>query len=475
MIRRFQRPIAAIVAGSLLFNILMSSLVLAEESPGISTDELIRSGIEGMFNEDCGGYCVIGACAHLNIRISASGGIIYETIISPLIQHAVPELVISAYNHIGDEPWNEWSDSVGRIMDEVNTEAVANIIGIGDGFKGGQQRAKEHGKHQAVIYKEIDIVGHPAAIVPQVATTEDIDTDELTDYEVPSVSGMPSQSDAQQADAESEDDSWSTETMLESSDGFVSVMSIFIERLGVLLEAFDIIRTIERILEFFDIFTDLLEFYNNAMMILETITRSTIFANLANPRFRATRLFCPSSVKPFQPYYLSYLDAMFWRTGYPLTDGPISGADHSSTILNPFSSDRLGYDGSLWGHLYPRDGSVNQHMDPKAATVLGVRALDVLVNDITSGSGYRVGVGLPSDFPSGGGAWQMMYPVQRSCRHSPFYPDDDAYSDFMEENVHGGYVWNYYHIYTCCMNQVGRLILQFEMPQPLCFDMPSVL
>lgn len=470
MIKRYRRSITTWVAASFLFNIIVSSVALAED-PGFSTDDLIQSGIDGMFDDSCGGYCVVGACAHLNIRITWKG-VYYYTIISPKIRHAVPDLVISSYNHIGNEPWVEWREFVGEVLDDVNTGPVANILGITDGMRGGQQLHTGYGDQQSVIFKEVDIIGHPAAIIPQIATTDsDIDTDVIFDYKLPSVRRLPSANDARTQDNATPDDGWGLESMLDS--GFNSVMNVLLERLRLLLKAFDIVRTIERIIEFFDMFTDLLDFYNNAMLLLETITRGSIYGNLLNPRFQANRLFCPTTVKPFQPYYLSYLDTLFWRTGFPITDGPISGANHSGTILNPLSNDRLGSSGETWGHLYPRDGAVNQHTDPKAASVLGYRGLDVLLNDITSGSGTRVGVSMPPGYPAGGGAWQMIYPVKRECRADPFYPDDDVTKDFMEENEHGGYAWNYYHIYTCCMNERGQLILELDLPTPICFDLPT--
>jgi hypothetical protein len=382
-------------------------------------------------------------------------------------------LVISAYNHIGNEPWVDWRSVVGNTMDSLNTGPVEAVLGVTDGLRGSQQIYDNQGQHQAVRFKEVDIVGHPAAVVPQIATTEGIDTDVLFNFQVPSVQSLPTVDEASAQDEATPDDEWSIEGML--NEGFNSVMEILLEQLELLLSAFDLIRTIERIIELFTIFTDLLNFYNNAMMLLETITQSTIYAYLLNPRFQATRLFCPTSVTPFQPYYLSYLDTLFWRTGYPLTEGPISGSDHSTTILNPFSGDRMGPSGETWGHLYPRDGAVNQHMDPKAATVLAVRALDVLHNDVSDGSHTRVGVSLPFSNHRSGGYWQMIYPVSRQCQANPFYEDDSFFNDFMEENEHGGYAWNYYHIYECCMNERGTLVATMNLPQPICFDMPEAL
>jgi hypothetical protein len=75
----------------------------------------------------------------------------------------------------------------------------------------------------------------------------------------------------------------------------------------------------------------------------------------------------------------------------------------------------------------------------------------------------------------------MIYPVHRQCQSSPFYPDDGVLLDFMAEvdSLDGtrletrGYAWNYYHIYQCCMNEQGQLVATLNLPQPICFDMPS--
>jgi hypothetical protein len=475
MLKRFKRPTAVFISAVILFNALLSSVALADD-PGFNTDTLIRTGIAGMFDSSCGGYCITGACAHLNVRISWRG-ITYYTIVSPRIRHAVPELLISSYNNIGNEPWVDWRSIVGDTMDTLNTSVVSTLLDVTDGMRGSQQLYEGQGEEQAVRFKEVDIIGHPAAIIPRILRTDgEFNTDFITNFRVPSVQGLPSLDEARDEDEETPDDQWSLESMLDS--GFNSVMNVLLEQLELLLRTFDIVRLVERIIEIIEMLetlTNLLDFYNNAMTVLETITRSTIYANLLNPRFQANQLFCPTSVMPFQPYYLSYLDTLFWRTGYPITDGPISGANHSTTILNPLSSDRLGSSIETWGHLYPREGAVNQQMDPKAATVLAVRALDVLKNDVSSGSRTRVGVPLPNNALSASGRWQMIYPVRRECSVTPFYPDDSIMHDFMAENEHGGYAWNYYHVYQCCMNERGTLVATMNLPEPICIDAPGSL
>ena len=471
-----RRLVALVMIPALLLNTLVAPAVHAYEK-SFDVDALLESGVKGMFDKSCGGYCIVGACAHLVVSVSWKGVEVY-TIISPKIEHAAADLVISAYNHVGEEPWEEWRDAVGQAMSEVNTGPVASILGTPFGLQGGRPQYAEQDEHQSVNYKEVDIIGHPASIIPQVATLDgNIDTSKiLSGYEVPSVGSLPKLSEANQVDqANAKDNNPDNDLNLSAllNSGLSTILRVITDRLAALLAAIDLIQYVQRIIELFDFFTDLLEFYNNAMMILEATTRSTIYANFVNPKFRADRLFCPSKIKPFQPYYLSFVDSLFWRTGFPITDGPISGSNHSSTILNPWSSDTLGSDLETWGRLYPRDGTINTNHDSKAASVAAWRALDVLLNDVRDGDGgHRVGVSLPEGYWNESGRWQMIYPVARACSATPYYPDDGPDLDFMQPNEHGGYAWNYYHIYECCTNTRGKKLLEAPLPIPICLDLP---
>ena len=67
---------------------------------------------------------------------------------------------------------------------------------------------------------------------------------------------------------------------------------------------------------------------------------------LAGGGVRIDRLLCPNKIKIFYPYYLSGVDALFWRSGWPITD-----AQHTATLLNPLSTDRIGGLGEVWGSI----------------------------------------------------------------------------------------------------------------------------
>ena len=75
-----------------------------------------------------------------------------------------------------------------------------------------------------------------------------------------------------------------------------------------------------------------------------------------------------ANFRAFYPYYLSGVDALFWRSGWPITD-----ATHTATLFDPLSSDRIGRTGETWGHVYPRHGFVNNDHPGRVAPVIAVR------------------------------------------------------------------------------------------------------
>ena len=133
---RGKRLTALALLPVLLFNQMMSSVAYALD-PGFNMGSLLNSGIKGMFDSSCGGYCVVGACAHLVVKVSWKGVEVY-TIVSPKIEHAAADLVVSAYNHVGEEPWQAWRATFGTAMDAVNTLPVAAILGTPFGLQGGR-------------------------------------------------------------------------------------------------------------------------------------------------------------------------------------------------------------------------------------------------------------------------------------------------------------------------------------------------
>lgn len=444
-------------------------------SDSFTTTELITTSVKGMMDRSCGGYCVIGVCAHLVTGWSWRKGPYAYTVISPRLRHPVPDLLVTSYNHVGDGPYLEWRATVGTML-----SLAADPLGIA----GGRPDPKRLDEHQSVSFKEVDIIGHPLALLPQILdrngnmgfSKSSSSFSTAAPFKPPTASGRKTVSFGGNSGGGGID----VTAMLQSakSGAVATGMSLITSQYQaalLALQGVSIIKDIKQLAQYFKTVKTMLD---TASAAAEISARSSIWGNVINPRFESPRMFCPNSVKPLQPYYLSFADAFWWRAGYPITDGPFSGSDHSALILNPFGSDTLPVTANalnplaeVWGNKYPREGMLNQSHDAKTASVIAWRGMDVLQKSIP---GARIGVKLPDDKQGRGGSvgsprWQMIYPEVKSCQPTPYYPPSGSLTtDFMEPNDFGSYAWNYYRTYTCCSNTRGRYLGSINFPLPLC-------
>lgn len=437
-----------------------------------TTADLIIPSVQGILTEDCGGYCVVGACAHLRWRLTWRG-IRWYTIVSPKIRHGMPVLLVSSYDHPGEEPYAEWRASFGSVI-----SSAGDALGVA----GGQEDPREMDVHQSVDFKEVNVIGHPLASLPDMVDRGGSSgmppLRESSPFVPPNTDGRHTVTiDGEDADVNVEA---MASSMLDGAlgSGMGTIMARYRDAMTVLRS----IEIIDDVREAAEYFRNIAAFMEAVSLATETSVRSSIYGMLINPRFQVPRLLCPSNIRSLQPYYLSFTDAFWWRAGYPVTDGPISGSDHSASILTPFSGDTLPVDANplnpldeVWGHLYPREGTLNQSHDAKTASVIAWRGMDVLLNSVPA---PRIGIALPEGMRESGWSvdldhprWQMIHPEVKSCQPTPYYASSDPTVDFMHINgKYGNYAWNYYRTYTCCSNKRGRLVMTIDLPIPLCIS-----
>lgn len=119
---------------------------------------------------------------------------------------------------------------------------------------------------------------------------------------------------------------------------------------------------------------------------------------------------CSPSSQPFQPYFLSQLDTLAWRSGVPEMTWP--------ETLTPGMRE-AGQNGDMWGNIYPRAGAISQAHDYKAAAVIAQRVADLVTRTgqphiytpLTASS--RAGYWPPSPVIEGDNdnhRWQMLTP-----------------------------------------------------------------
>jgi len=444
--------------------------------------ELIGTSINGMLEESCGGYCITGFCAHLKLGFSIRRGAYYYTIISPKLEHGLPELLVTSYNHNGDEPLKEWQKTFGKAIGAAN-KGVSNFTQYPDGLQGGRADPLEQGDHQTVSFKEVDIVGHPLAALP--ALINEGTKASFKNYKIPDFGAVRDFKKTKLSSSTKEDlDDAGLGFNAKSikSPSLADAKSAIKKKTKKAIKSLDVAKKLEEIKTAAQTIKNIKKTVNTALTATEATVRGSVYGNFLRPRFRAPKLFCSTDVKPFQPYYLSFADSFWWRSGYPLTDGPISGTDHSGTIINPLSTDTLQKTSSvkqvltkeIWGNLYPRDGSINQSHDAKTASVLAWRGMDVLHTAVRSG--HRVGVKLPKgDTSRSRDRWQLIYPQVKNCRADPYYPQgSDLTIDSLLPSKAGAYAWNYYRTYDCCSNTSGTKIAEQDLVK-ICLPLSDVM
>lgn len=158
---------------------------------------------------------------------------------------------------------------------------------------------------------------------------------------------------------------------------------------------------------------------------------------------------CSPSSQPFQPYFLSQLDTLAWRSGVPEMIYP--------EALTPGVRE-VGQPGDLWGNIYPRAGAISQTHDYKAAGVIAQRVADLVTR---SGQPHvytplvaqsRAGYWPPSPVLENDRTnhqWQMLAPTKE--KQCGLFPDRDitaTYSDRLA--VDGAYAWTLWRPYQCC-------------------------
>jgi len=161
---------------------------------------------------------------------------------------------------------------------------------------------------------------------------------------------------------------------------------------------------------------------------------------------------CSSNVTPFQPYFLSTLDSLAWRSGVPEMLYP--------EALTPGLRE-VGQPGDLWGNVYPRAGALGQTHDYKTGAVIAQRTADIVTRN---GQIHLYLPLVPSASPgywppepvregkSGNHTWQMLSPqMSMTCAIFPDSGITDTWADRLSTD--GSYAWTLWRPYSCCQRR----------------------
>lgn len=411
---------------------------------------------------DCLDYCLEGVAIRMRITLS---GLRFD--LSPLIGHNLADVLVMAHGNTDKGPWSEWSSAFDKAQVKI-TAPLAQAWGA-DNTDGGQLRGVGYGHHHTHAAMDAQVIGHPMALIPRLLNNRgQVRGDRGGSCSTP---GCLENSDIGAGISndprllpEDQEPSWLGDPIAAAEDYLgdytdkVSncaqdvncALSVVIQD-DSLLNILSIYETIQTIAQGIQIFQQV----KQIVTVLDAIaTAVTVYTQAfgVSVGVRMRRVVCPTKVVPFTPYYLSSMDWLFWRSGWPITD-----IDDTLTILNPLSQDVLKVptpnsplDEKI-GHIFPRQGVVDHPLDTHRAALIAKRAGSILSDD----SNYHIRLNLP---PQKGGQWQRLHPTGSSCKN---YPEPSKSED------EDGYAWSYWRRYECDTNWSGKLILTLKLP-PVC-------
>lgn len=438
---------------------------------------------------DCIDYCVTGACIHVQYLFPAG----IKVIISPKVEHYLPDYLVQVYKEPEEEPYKEWSKVFGPAKKSIMSDLLALMGGaaIGAGGHDVSDLEYQHGDRET-FYKEADVIGHPLTLLPKIlskdgslsaATSMGGDlgaaaqlgsngTIEAGDFWCDWENGTCDDGFTENEEGcgpDCHDDDITVEQAFEiGAEGAAEYLSNFGDLSGVFLDpritrVFNVVDAVEEVTQAFETVNELMEVVDQIQQLSDAVGGIGVGVS---GEFRIDDILCDTPLLPFVPYYLSSIDSFFWRNGWPLTD-----IEHAEDVLNPLSDERVSLGLDEWGNLFPRHGFLHQYHDRKASATIAARAVDVTVDD----SSYRIRIPPPARPDSGdwegkwdhrwtAGKWSEMHPNPSSeCHTSVAYGGDAVDSGGRVEG--GSYAWTFWRKYECCLQTSGSYVETVDIPE----------
>lgn len=122
----------------------------------ITTPQIITRTTTAAFS--CMQWMPIGVCFWL--RCSLSGCSVRTSI---KVGHYNPDLVVSAYNELGGNPWAEIRATLGLAQKVAATGLLGALLPVPIDSAGNRTEGASRRDHKNLVYRETDAIGHPVS------------------------------------------------------------------------------------------------------------------------------------------------------------------------------------------------------------------------------------------------------------------------------------------------------------------------
>lgn len=137
-----------------LLSVFLNLIGLAHAET-VSTADIVSRTISAV--PSCTEWTPVGACFWLDCSIL---GCTVRT--SPKVGHYQPDAVVSVYNELGENPWNEARALLGGAQKATASGILSLLTGLAVDSAGNRaEGANAQNQHKNLIFREADVIGHP--------------------------------------------------------------------------------------------------------------------------------------------------------------------------------------------------------------------------------------------------------------------------------------------------------------------------
>jgi len=148
---------AALIVAAIL------SLPMTGQAGSISTVQIVERTTAAAIS--CLQWRPVGLCIWLKCSLV---GCEVET--SLKVGHYNPDLVVSAYNELGGNPWHEIRGTLGLAQGKAATGLLGRLLPVPIDSAGNRTEGTTRNRdHQNLVFREADVIGHPLSTLTGVA------------------------------------------------------------------------------------------------------------------------------------------------------------------------------------------------------------------------------------------------------------------------------------------------------------------
>ncbi len=139
----------------MLFALAVLILPVPSNAGSISTIEIVGRTAQATFA--CSRWRATGMCFWLRCSWIAC-----NVEVSLKVGHYNPDLVVSSYHRLGENPWREVRLALRGAQHGAARTALGTLTGVVPGSAGNRSEGTGHRDHKNLIFRETDAIGHPA-------------------------------------------------------------------------------------------------------------------------------------------------------------------------------------------------------------------------------------------------------------------------------------------------------------------------